>query len=151
MRHHRILTIAGATVLLGLTGVAGSAVTQAAPQHTVKMITLGRYQTGTVNVPASTLAAKAVRHAASAASSCGFTNVVPYDRYKGLPNYTPAKGKQPFIVRMYTTQGVITWEALTQAGPVHHVLVPVPGRAWLLQRDALPPAGHQRNLRAAVR
>src|SRR5579875_2437320 len=117
MRHHRMLTITGATVLLGLAGVAGSAVTQAAPQATVRMVTLGRYHTGTANVPVQTLKVKAVKNAPAAAGKCGFTNVVPYDRYKGLPNYTPARGKQPFIVRMYTTQGVITWEALTDAAP----------------------------------
>ena len=48
MRKHRILTITGATALLGLAGVVGSTVTQAAPQRTVQMITLGRYHTGTV-------------------------------------------------------------------------------------------------------
>lgn len=117
MRNHRILTITGATVLLGLAGVAGSTVTQAAPQRTTQMITLGRYHTGTVNVPAHTLAAKPAQHAAPAAGKCGFTNVVPYDRYKGLPNYTPARAAQPFVVRMYTTQGVIVLDMLTKDAP----------------------------------
>jgi peptidyl-prolyl cis-trans isomerase B (cyclophilin B) len=116
MRRHRILTIAGATVVLGVAGIAGSAVTQAAPQHTVRMITLGHYHTGTANVPAQTLAAKP-SHAAPAADKCGFTNVVPYDRYKGLPDFTPAKAAHPFIVRMYTTQGLIVWDALTREAP----------------------------------
>jgi peptidyl-prolyl cis-trans isomerase B (cyclophilin B) len=116
MRRHRILTITSATVLLGLAGIAGSAVTQAAPQRTVKMITLGRYHTGTVNVPVQTLAAKA-RQVAPAADKCGFVNVVPYDRYKGLPNFTPARAAQPFLVRMYTTQGVIVLDMLTKEAP----------------------------------
>jgi peptidyl-prolyl cis-trans isomerase B (cyclophilin B) len=116
MRRHRIITIAGATVLLGVAGIAGSAVTQAAPQRTVQMITLGRYHTGTVRVPVSTLTAKA-KHAAPAADKCGFVNVVPYDRYKGLPNFSPARAAHPFIVRMYTTQGLIVWDALTREAP----------------------------------
>jgi peptidyl-prolyl cis-trans isomerase B (cyclophilin B) len=118
MRRHRIVTIAAATVALGLAGVVASAVTQAAPQRTVHMITLGRYSTGTVNVPVSTLAEhKAAPHAAPAASTCGFTNIVPYDRYQGLPNYTPQRAAHPFIVRMHTTQGLIVWQANTTAAP----------------------------------
>jgi peptidyl-prolyl cis-trans isomerase B (cyclophilin B) len=118
MRKHRILTITGATVLLGLAGIAGSAVTQAAPQRTVQMFTLGRYHVGTVNIPVQTLAAHtSTRPAVTPYGKCGFTNVVPYDRYKGLPNYTPARAAQPFIVRMYTTQGLIVMQALNQAAP----------------------------------
>ncbi|MGH3157644.1 MAG: peptidylprolyl isomerase [Streptosporangiaceae bacterium] len=117
MRKRRILTITGATLVLGLAGIAGSAVaTQAAPQRTVKMITLGRYHTGTVNVPVQTLDA-AKTHTASPSGKCGFENIVPYDRYKGLPNYSTASAARPFVVRMYTTQGLIVWEALTNAAP----------------------------------
>jgi peptidyl-prolyl cis-trans isomerase B (cyclophilin B) len=119
MRRHRIFTIASATVVLGLAGIAGSAVTQAAPQRTVQMMTLGRYHTATVRVPAQLLAEKAPRHrqAAPSASKCGFVNVVPYDRYKGLPNYSPARAAQPFLVRMFTTQGTIVLDMLTRDAP----------------------------------
>jgi peptidyl-prolyl cis-trans isomerase B (cyclophilin B) len=122
MRRHRILSITGATVVLGLAGIVGSAVTQAAPQHTARVLSLQP-----LRIPADptvrgetaaqvAVARKAVR-TAPATNSCGFTNVVPYDRYKGLPNYTAASARRPFIVRMFTTQGVIVWDAYTSAAP----------------------------------
>ncbi len=39
------------------------------------------------------------------------------DRYRGLPNYTPAKAAQPYSATLYTTQGTITFRALTSAAP----------------------------------
>ncbi|HEX4063265.1 MAG TPA: peptidylprolyl isomerase [Streptosporangiaceae bacterium] len=118
MRKRRFFTITGATVLLGVAGIAGSAVTQAAPQSTVRMVSLGRSHTGTVNVPARTLAEhKSTKPAVTPYGKCGFKNVAPYDRYKGLPNYTPGRASHPFIVKMHTTQGLIVMEALNQAAP----------------------------------
>jgi peptidyl-prolyl cis-trans isomerase B (cyclophilin B) len=56
-------------------------------------------------------------HARTADNSCGFTNVVPYDRYKGLPDFTAAKAARPYIARIHTTQGLIVIKALTAAAP----------------------------------
>jgi peptidyl-prolyl cis-trans isomerase B (cyclophilin B) len=118
MRRHRILTVTGATIVLGLAGIAGSAVTQAAPEHGSALLSLGQPRAAAVGVQARTTAATtSTPEQAKASNECGFVNVVPYDRYKGIPNFTPARAAQPFIVRMYTTQGLIVWAALTQKAP----------------------------------
>jgi peptidyl-prolyl cis-trans isomerase B (cyclophilin B) len=53
----------------------------------------------------------------AAGSNCGFTKVVPFDRYKGLPNFTAKKAARPYIAVLHTTQGVIKFRALTGQAP----------------------------------
>ena len=55
--------------------------------------------------------------AAAGPADCGFVPAVPADRFKGIPTFDPAKAAQPYIVRMFTTQGVITMRALTDKAP----------------------------------
>jgi peptidyl-prolyl cis-trans isomerase B (cyclophilin B) len=109
----RILTITGATVVLGLTGVAGSAVTQAAPQHVSAL----QQPAAKVAVRPDTAVPKAAGNAPAASNGCGFVRAIPADNYKGLPNFTAAKAAHPFIVRMFTTQGLIVFRAETAAAP----------------------------------
>jgi peptidyl-prolyl cis-trans isomerase B (cyclophilin B) len=109
----RILTITGATVVLGLTGVAGSAVTQAAPQHAGPL----QRHAARVTVLPRTAVPRAVAHAKATTDTCGFVPAIPADNFKGLPDFTAAGAAHPFIVRMFTTQGVIVWRALTSAAP----------------------------------
>jgi peptidyl-prolyl cis-trans isomerase B (cyclophilin B) len=109
----RILTITGATVVLGLTGLVASAVTQAAPQHPGPL----RQHAARVTVRPGTARPTAVARAGTAPNSCGFVRAIPADDFKGLPNYTAARAAHPFIVRMFTTQGLIVWRALTSAAP----------------------------------
>jgi peptidyl-prolyl cis-trans isomerase B (cyclophilin B) len=52
-----------------------------------------------------------------AGTGCGFTNAVPYDRYKGLPDFTPARAAHPYIAILHTTQGPIVIKALTAQAP----------------------------------
>jgi peptidyl-prolyl cis-trans isomerase B (cyclophilin B) len=49
--------------------------------------------------------------------NCGYTASVPADRFKGIPVFDAAEAAQPFIVRFYTNQGVITVKMLTSAAP----------------------------------
>jgi peptidyl-prolyl cis-trans isomerase B (cyclophilin B) len=42
---------------------------------------------------------------------------VPFDRFKGLPDFTPAKAAKPYIAKLHTTQGVIVIRALTAQAP----------------------------------
>jgi peptidyl-prolyl cis-trans isomerase B (cyclophilin B) len=56
-------------------------------------------------------------HGKPAGAACGFTNAVPYDRYKGLPDFTPAKAAHPYIAILHTTQGTIVIKALTAQAP----------------------------------
>jgi peptidyl-prolyl cis-trans isomerase B (cyclophilin B) len=54
---------------------------------------------------------------ANTADACGYHFQIPADRFKGVPVFDPAKAAQPFDVRFYTTQGVITVQMLTSAAP----------------------------------
>jgi peptidyl-prolyl cis-trans isomerase B (cyclophilin B) len=110
----RILAAAGVSIALGVTTVAGSAITQAAPQHPGLVSSVHH---ASVTVRPGTALPRTVPGARPEANSCGFVRAIPADNYKGLPNYTAAKAKRPFIVRMFTTQGVIVWRALTSAAP----------------------------------
>jgi peptidyl-prolyl cis-trans isomerase B (cyclophilin B) len=49
------------------------------------------------------------------ATSCGYTNVLPADRYQGLPPSTP--DKRPYTALLVTTQGLIGFAAETSAAP----------------------------------
>lgn len=124
MRRRRILSITGAAVVLSLAGLASSAA-QAAPEPTAAVLSLQPFRLAPQpTVQAETAAQVAQSRAAQAAApttagdgKCGFTNVVPYDRYKGLPPYTAKQAARPFVIKMYTTQGLIEVEALTNAAP----------------------------------
>jgi peptidyl-prolyl cis-trans isomerase B (cyclophilin B) len=53
----------------------------------------------------------------TAAGSCGYHATIPADRFKGIPVFNAAQAAQPFIVRFFTTQGVITVRMLTTKAP----------------------------------
>jgi peptidyl-prolyl cis-trans isomerase B (cyclophilin B) len=54
---------------------------------------------------------------ATAADSCGYTAVKPADRFKGIPVFDAARAAKPYVVRLVTTQGVITFQAFTDKAP----------------------------------
>jgi peptidyl-prolyl cis-trans isomerase B (cyclophilin B) len=68
----------------------------------------------TVRPPAAESATTA---APAATPDCGFVAAVPADRFKGIPTFDPAKVARPFLIRLYTSQGVITVRALTAQAP----------------------------------
>jgi peptidyl-prolyl cis-trans isomerase B (cyclophilin B) len=111
MRNSKILALAAASVTLSLAGAASaSAGPQAASGH---------------GAPAAAASARdGARHELArrgpgfpASSGCGFVNAVPFDRYKGLPDFTPAKAARRYIAVLHTTQGVIKFRALTAQAP----------------------------------
>src|SRR5580704_1207367 len=53
----------------------------------------------------------------AAPSSCGYHATIPADRFKGIPVFNAAQAAKPFIVRFFTTQGVITVRMLTSKAP----------------------------------
>jgi peptidyl-prolyl cis-trans isomerase B (cyclophilin B) len=111
MRTHRILGIAAA-VALGLAGIASaSAATQAPARPSSRPAGLQPHA-ARYTVRAGTASAG---HAAAA--GCGFVKAVPFDRFKGLPDFTPARAARPYVARLDTTQGVIAFRALTSAAP----------------------------------
>jgi peptidyl-prolyl cis-trans isomerase B (cyclophilin B) len=54
---------------------------------------------------------------AAATDACDYHAVIPADRFKGIPVFNAAEAAQPYIVRFFTTQGVITVKMLTDAAP----------------------------------
>ncbi len=104
MLKRRALAVAATTFALGLAGVASAsaATQQAGPPRTGK----------------ATAAPGAASHATTAApASCGYTRSVPADRFKGLPVFDPVKAAQPYNARLSTSQGEITFQALTGKAP----------------------------------
>ena len=55
--------------------------------------------------------------AAASADSCGYHAVIPADRFKGIPVFDATQAAQPYDVRFFTTQGVITVRMLTDQAP----------------------------------
>ncbi|MDH6118086.1 peptidylprolyl isomerase [Kitasatospora sp. GAS204B] len=53
----------------------------------------------------------------SAAPNCGFTKAVPADRFKGIPVFDATEAAKPYHATLRTTQGAITFQALTAAAP----------------------------------
>jgi peptidyl-prolyl cis-trans isomerase B (cyclophilin B) len=121
MRKRQVFAFVAATVALGFTGAASASALTQAPSHPGRTLAIAQARTShpTVAQQGRTAAAPAApaAAAAAAANSCGFTNVVPFDRYKGLPNFTTAKAARPYIARMHTTQGLIVIRALVTQAP----------------------------------
>jgi peptidyl-prolyl cis-trans isomerase B (cyclophilin B) len=62
--------------------------------------------------------AGAVRAAApTAADPCGYTASVPADRFKGIPTFDAASAARPYTATLLTTQGRISFRALTTQAP----------------------------------
>ncbi|GAA1992517.1 peptidylprolyl isomerase [Kitasatospora viridis] len=59
--------------------------------------------------------AKTVAPVANA--DCGFTKSVPADDFKGIPVFDPAKAAKPYQATLHTSQGNVTFQALTAAAP----------------------------------
>jgi peptidyl-prolyl cis-trans isomerase B (cyclophilin B) len=111
MRKSHLLAIAAGTLALSLAGaVSASALPQAALHQASRLTTQPRSARLTL-LPRSGTSGHAPL------PGCGFHNVVPFDRYKGLPNFTPARAARHYIARMRTTQGVIVIRALTAQAP----------------------------------
>jgi peptidyl-prolyl cis-trans isomerase B (cyclophilin B) len=53
----------------------------------------------------------------STTNSCGYTAAIPADRFKGIPVFNATKAAQPYTVKFFTTQGVITVKMLTSQAP----------------------------------
>src|ERR1700685_758034 len=54
---------------------------------------------------------------ATATNACGYVASIPADRFKGIPVFNAAQAAQPYIVKFFTTQGVITVRMRTTKGP----------------------------------
>ncbi|MGW1864454.1 peptidylprolyl isomerase [Streptomyces mauvecolor] len=54
---------------------------------------------------------------AQQAAACTYTPAVPADNYKGIPDFDPVKAARPFNATLRTSQGAITFKALTDKAP----------------------------------
>jgi peptidyl-prolyl cis-trans isomerase B (cyclophilin B) len=107
-RASRLLLAAAIAVAAG-TAVAVSGVTGA----TASTSPLPGLNPPGLHVPAVTAAATPT----AAPSTCGYHAVIPADRFEGIPVFNAAQAAQPYIVRFFTTQGVITVRMLTNKAP----------------------------------
>jgi len=110
MRQRSLLAIAAATLTVGL---ATAATVTAATAGAAAGTTAAGH--GTARVAKRTLEPR--RAGDPPGNGCGFVNAIPYDRYKGLPDPTTQQLARPYLAKMYTTQGVIEFKALTTAAP----------------------------------
>ena len=111
MRKGKIIASVAAAVALGLTGVASASALTQAPASPARLAAVH----ARVGKPA--LLQRGTVRGEPAAPGCGFTNAIPYDRYKGLPDFTPKRAARPYVARLRTTQGVIVIRALTAQAP----------------------------------
>jgi peptidyl-prolyl cis-trans isomerase B (cyclophilin B) len=107
-RASRLLLAAAVAVTAGtaiaVTGVAGA---------TASTSTLPRLDAPGLHVQAVSDAAPAP----TPTSTCGYHATIPADRFKGIPVFNAAQAAQPYIVRFFTNQGVITVKMLTTEAP----------------------------------
>ncbi len=108
MLHKRAsrLLLAAATLATAVTGVTTAAVAASGAAAS------------TPALPGLNASGLHVRAAgAQASDSCGYTAAIPADRFKGIPVFDAAQAAKPFLVRFFTTQGVITVRMLTDKAP----------------------------------
>ena len=104
-----ILAVSAASVIVATSGlVAAEANGTAAPSTTPARI-----------APSLTHAPTPAREARATDTTdqCGYTAAIPADRFKGIPVFDPIKAAQPYSATLRTTQGAITFQALTTAAP----------------------------------
>ena len=111
-RKRRVLTITGATIVLGLAGVAVSSATQASPQAPARAAAASH-----ATPLRWTGAAPRADGKVQSGNDCGFQFAIPADRYKGLPPFTAARAAHGYIAHLYTTQGEISFRALVKQAP----------------------------------
>ena len=111
MRSPRLIAIATAVVSLFALGGSLSASASSSSGSS-----------GSASAAAGTLIPLTVGHSGNlsvakpnTATSCSYTNVLPADRYQGLPPSTP--NRRPYTALLVTTQGVIGFAAETSAAP----------------------------------
>jgi peptidyl-prolyl cis-trans isomerase B (cyclophilin B) len=99
MRKRRILAVTATTLAFGLVGVTSSSASTA------------------VSAGVASPGPAAGGPGAAATRPCTFTRSVPADRFKGLPMPSAAQVAKAYSATLHTTQGSITFDALTAKAP----------------------------------
>ena len=109
MPKRQVLALAVAALALAASGSAASA--------SVLSHASGPGPARASHAAAVTLQPAAVRHSDPRGPGCGFTKAVPFDRYKGLPNYTEKRASRRYLALLHTTQGLIVVRMLVTKAP----------------------------------
>ena len=113
IQSHAARVLATAGLLLGLTGaVTASAASGGASDGGARHLGVS-----TVTADARSAQSTGGPAAATATDPCGYTAAIPADRFKGIPVFNAAKAAQPYTAVLHTSQGTITFRALTTAAP----------------------------------
>ncbi|MGH4031688.1 peptidylprolyl isomerase [Actinomycetota bacterium Odt1-20B] len=67
--------------------------------------------------PPRTARAADASPARAAATACTYTPAVPADNFKGIPKFDPKQAARPYSARLRTSQGTVTFKALTDKAP----------------------------------
>jgi peptidyl-prolyl cis-trans isomerase B (cyclophilin B) len=109
MRRPRLLATATAAALLfGLGGALAASASGSTGQSAASASAAGSLIPLTIGHSGNLSVAKP-----NTATSCSYTNVIPADRYQGLPPSTP--DPRPYTALLVTTQGLIGFAAETDA------------------------------------
>src|ERR1700722_4491375 len=110
-KHLSRLVLITATLVAAATGVTVAGVTSSGAT-TASAPTLPR-----LDRPGRPPQAAPDATATAPANSCGYQAAIPADRFKGIPVFNATKAAQPYTVKFFTTQGVITVKMLTSQAP----------------------------------
>ena len=111
MRKFQALALSAASLGLVLAGAVSASALPQASARPAASLAVARHIAG----PARLLSPR--DRGKPAGAGCGFTKAVPFDRFKGLPDFTPARAARPYLARLHTTQGLIVIKALTAQAP----------------------------------
>ena len=107
--------LAAVGLVLGLTGAVSASAAVSGGGSSSASATVRHLGVSTVQADAITESLTAVP--APAADPCGYVSAIPADKFKGIPVFDAAKAAQPYTVDIHTTQGVISFKALTAQAP----------------------------------
>ncbi|HEV2377953.1 MAG TPA: peptidylprolyl isomerase [Streptosporangiaceae bacterium] len=108
----RQVFVLAAVLAIAPASVASASVLQHHPSVTTQAVASHPATTGQFLTPA------AARHSdPPGPGPCGFVKAVPFDRFQGLPNYTPSHAARPYLAFLHTSQGLIVFQALTKQAP----------------------------------
>jgi len=110
MRRRQTFTIIAISLTLGLTGTVSASASL--PQIGGKSVDAA---SGLAPFPGRP--AEPAPPAVTVADACGYVPAIPADRFKGIPVFDPAEAAKPYSATLLTTQGRITFQALTDKAP----------------------------------
>ena len=112
MPKRQVIALAAAILAVATAGGAASASAQSSSAQAA-----GHAQAAQTRPAGFTVQAGSALRGAPPEPGCGYTKAIPFDNFKGLPNFTKKKAARPYVAVMHTTQGVITVRMLVTKAP----------------------------------